>query len=481
METSPLNPPTATPDAWSLPKRLGFRFGFVYFWLFSILAFQFPLNLIVGMSSATSALNKTIESKLQEFWTEFFTRQAPYLERWQDLVAQFGTRVLGLTETVDVSQSGSGDKIEDLNQIVLIALIALVFTVLWTIVSRKRSHPKLAHWLWIGARIFLAGTMFGYGLAKVIKTQFGEPSLAALTTPLGDLAPMTLVWTFMGFSTPYTIFAGAGEVLGGLLLAFRRTATLGAMVTFGVMLNVTMLNYCFDVPVKFYATYYTLLAIFIALPDAGRFLHAMVLHRAVPARSPAGPFRNAPLNHLITVLTLIWIGATSVGSIQGGLMRYREFGDGRTKPQGYGVYEVVEFKRNGEIVPPRLDDDSRWHRLIIDRPHSAMLVTTSGKWISCAANLDLPGRIALAPVPRWSRSSDRFPKFAAARRPKYGVDLPFFDLEKLADERYRISGTDPRGNQIDVTLRRRMREDFELTSRGFHWLNPLPYQRPRRG
>ena len=310
METSPLSPTTGTPTEWSWPRRFGFRFGFIYFWLFSILAFQFPLGLVVGMSSATSVIDKSLESNLQEMWTSFFAWQAPLLARWQELVATFGTRVLGLTETIDDSQSGSGDKIEDLNQIVLIALISLVLTFLWTLVSRKRSHPKLGHWLWIGSRIFLASVMLGYGFAKVIKTQFGEPSLAALTTPLGDMAPMTLVWTFMGFSTPYTIFAGAGEVLGGVLLAFRRTATLGAMVTFGVMINVTMLNFCYDVPVKFYATYYTLLAVFIALPDAGRLLNAMVLHRAVPARSMAGPFRFPLLNHLVTLLTLGWIGTT---------------------------------------------------------------------------------------------------------------------------------------------------------------------------
>lgn len=480
MESSPLNPDSGTRDEWSLPKRLCFRFGFSYFWIFSILAFQFPLNLIMELSRGASNLNDSVGAKLQKFWTNFFEWQTPHLERWQGLVAQFGTRVLGLTETVDVSQSGSGDKIEDLNQIVLIALIALVVTVLWTIVSRKRSHPKLAHWLWIGARIFLASTMLGYGFAKVIKTQFGEPSLAALTTPLGDLAPMTLVWTFMGFSTPYTIFAGAGEVLGGILLAFRRTATLGAMVTFGVMINVTMLNYCFDVPVKFYATYYTLLAILITLPDAGRLFSVLVLHRAVPARSLAGPFRSAALNHSITLLTWIWVATTTVDSIQGGLRMYREFGDGRTKPQWYGVYEVIEFKRNGEVVPPRLDDDSRWNKLIIDRPQTATLVMTSGKWVSCSASYDLPGKLVIEPPPQESDPTQQYPKFAKILGGILGVRKPTYTIDEIEPKRYRIRGV-YQGAEIEATVRRRTREDFELTGRGFHWLNPLPYQRLRRG
>ena len=65
---------------------------------------------------------------------------------------------------------------------------------------------------------------------------------------------MGALWWFMGASIPYIIFAGAAEVLGGLLLVLRRTAALGALVAFAVMVNVMMLNYCYDAPVKLYST-----------------------------------------------------------------------------------------------------------------------------------------------------------------------------------------------------------------------------------
>jgi hypothetical protein len=41
---------------------------------------------------------------------------------------------------------------------------------------------------------------------------------------------MGILWTFMAASTGYTIFAGLAEAVAGLLLLFRRTSTLGALL-----------------------------------------------------------------------------------------------------------------------------------------------------------------------------------------------------------------------------------------------------------
>ncbi len=57
---------------------------------------------------------------------------------------------------------------------------------------------------------------------------------------------MGVLWWMMGSSPAYTIFSGSIETLGGALLLFRRTATLGAIVSAGAMLNVWMLNMCYD-------------------------------------------------------------------------------------------------------------------------------------------------------------------------------------------------------------------------------------------
>ena len=46
------------------------------------------------------------------------------------------------------------------------------------------------------------------------------------------------------------------EVLGALLLLFRRTTALGAAVLAVVLVNVVMMNFCYDVPVKINGVHY---------------------------------------------------------------------------------------------------------------------------------------------------------------------------------------------------------------------------------
>ena len=153
-------------------------------------------------------------------------------------------------------------------------------------------------------RFTLATAMLLYGAEKVIPEQFGTPLPSDLLEPIGEGSPMHLLWTFMGTSIPYVIFTGAAEMLGGLLLAARRTTLLGALVCIGVLSNVVMLNLSYDVPVKLYSSHLLLMAVFLAAPDLRRLAVALrgrdarvrrVRHDdpAVAVRQPAGCGRPA--------------------------------------------------------------------------------------------------------------------------------------------------------------------------------------------
>src|SRR5262249_15716688 len=110
-----------------------------------------------------------------------------------------------------------------------------------------------------------------------------------LTQTFGDFSPMGLLWAFMGFSTVYQIITGAVEVLGGLLMATRRTTPLGAIVTVVAMTHVVALNPCFHVPVKPYSIHYLAMGLFLLAPDIPRIMKVIILRQAV---------EPAPLPHL---------------------------------------------------------------------------------------------------------------------------------------------------------------------------------------
>lgn len=199
-----------------------------------------------------------------------------------------------------VPPNGSGDTTYSYLTILAFFVFAMIGAGVWSLLDwRKTDYAISRDLLRSCLRFALALAMLSYGLAKVTLeadgNQFPMVGPYQLDKTWGASSPMGVLWTFMGASRPYTIFAGLGEVAGALLLIWRRTSVLGAMVTFGVMVNVMMLNYCYDVPVKIYSTHLVMMSIMIILPEAMRVMNVFVLNRTAPAIFLSGVWGNAYL------------------------------------------------------------------------------------------------------------------------------------------------------------------------------------------
>jgi len=129
--------------------------------------------------------------------------------------------------------TGSGDRLIDFIHLFLVVTIAGIGTVVWSVADyRRRSYNQGLYWLTVLVRYYLALVMFNYGMFKVLKSQFPDLSKYALTQRYGDSSPMGLAWRFLSYSAAYNYFMGFAEISGALLLLFRRTVTLGAILTF---------------------------------------------------------------------------------------------------------------------------------------------------------------------------------------------------------------------------------------------------------
>ncbi len=235
------DPGRDAPPPWTLAQRLGFRFAFAFaaVWLFPGPFGFFPI------------LERITD---------------PYEAAWAPLVRVLG-RLLGLSQPLEFIHNGSADTSYGWVRLLALALTALVATAVWSLADRRRrDYERLHAWLRSFLRFTVAGFMFYYGFAKVLHTQFPAPVSGWLERSYGDSSPMGLLWTFMGYSTPYNVFTGLAVLAGGVLLLFRRTTALGALVLLGVMANVVLLNFCYDVPVKIFSTELWLLALFLAGP-----------------------------------------------------------------------------------------------------------------------------------------------------------------------------------------------------------------------
>ena len=95
-------------------------------------------------------------------------------------------------------------------------------------------------------RYFVAFWMFGYGFAKVFQSQFIS-LLHELDTPFGDLSGFALVWGFFGYSDAYRLFIAAAEIAGAALLLYRRTTPLGALLLFGMLGNIVLIDIFYSI------------------------------------------------------------------------------------------------------------------------------------------------------------------------------------------------------------------------------------------
>src|SRR5690606_30104752 len=203
-------------------------------------------------------------------------------------------------------------------------------------------------------------------------TQFTYPSLTSLLLPLGNKSPMGLAWTFMGLSDTYTIFSGVCEVAGGLLLMYRKTRTLGAIVCFGVMLNVFLMNMSYDIPVKLFSFQLMLLAVFLIGLDYKRLVNVFILNKQVYAQLNRNPFKPAWANITTQILKGVAVVTACGLMIYNGLESQAQYGDAVPKPPMYGIYEVENFILNNDTVHPMLKDTVRWRYLVFEK----------GKWVS---------------------------------------------------------------------------------------------------
>ena len=243
-----------------------------FYWICFV--FPFPFDL-VGLPF------QLVEPKNQPAWMNAAAKYIEDANSWLDTQKNEACQWVGSTVfnvKVIIQPTGSGDTMRNYIGCFCAAVIAATIAVAWTVLflslslfGFRTSADKWLHRLTrVLVRFFLIQELFLYGFVKVFPLQFSPPSSFRLTQQLGDMSPMGLLWTFMGFSTPYQIFTGSVEVLGGLLLISRRTTLLAALVTVGAMTQIFALNMCFDVPVKLYSLHYLVMGLFLAAPDLPR-------------------------------------------------------------------------------------------------------------------------------------------------------------------------------------------------------------------
>lgn len=161
----------------------------------------------------------------------------------------------------------------------LISIITAFITLLWD--REKTYYAKLKYLFHSIISYYLSLQLFKYGVDKLFKHQFYLPEPNLLFTPMGQLSKDILFWSTMGTSYSYSLFSGIIEIIPAFLLLYKRTRLLGALLAFGVLLNVIMINIGFNISVKVYSTFLLFISVIIIYPNYKNLIAFFWQHKIV--------------------------------------------------------------------------------------------------------------------------------------------------------------------------------------------------------
>jgi uncharacterized membrane protein YphA (DoxX/SURF4 family) len=100
-------------------------------------------------------------------------------------------------------------------------------------------------WIALGSRIILAAVFILYGTLKLVGLQLSTGDLS--DRRFGDVSPMLVTWHFFSLSPLYHHAIGIAQIITGLLLIVPRTAPVGALCFFVIILNIVLINFGYDI------------------------------------------------------------------------------------------------------------------------------------------------------------------------------------------------------------------------------------------
>jgi hypothetical protein len=426
---------TSEPPYWSTAQKIAFQFLTVFF----ILYIFFNPNGVIP------------------FYDGLFNL---YIEPFHKLIPWIGKHVLHLAKPITKFTGGSGDTTYDYVIILFMACVAVIVTIIWSIAGRNtRNYNKLFYWVTVILRYYIAITMVTYGSVKIVKLQFPAPSFGRLLEPVGQMSPMGLAWTYMGYSTGFNYFTGFAEMTCGLLLFFRKTTTLGALMGVVVAGNIMAINYCFDVPVKLLSTFLVLMSIFLLVRDYKRLINFFFKNRdALPSNLTPHRFKAKWKNITLTVVKYVIVIYVVIGYMVSALQAGIYNSDPKHNPPLYGLYKVESFVKNKDTLPPLTTDTTRWSKF----------------WIS------YPGGITIKLM---NDSIKYFPAITDTAKHRIVVNNAA-DTVRVYTLNYTFEKPDIlvlKGNwkqdSISVRLHKMDPKNFPLLKRGFHWINEVPFNK----
>ncbi len=368
--------------------------------------------------------------------------------RFDALSKLVGQLFFGLENVLRPEMTGSGDTQMDWLNIVSIALLSTLISIILVFIGYiRRNIDSILNFIRVYLRFYLGLFLIFYGIAKLyVNGQFGQIELYHLDSTFGNKSPMGLLWTFMAYSREYTLFIGVIETLAGVLLLYKRSSLIGGLMGFAIMLNVFLLNMFYDVPVKIFSFHLLLCAFIIISPGIKKILLFLTGENAQPVALSFIEIGNKSVTIVFTVLKTILV-VVLVG------LDFFSFNEEMEQPADYldGVYRIESIEYSNDSIPAL-----KWEKIMFNSLYGSV-TDYSGTRNQLELQIDTTKKIV----------NFNF---------RLDSTLMSFNYELYAGDSVKFTNIQE-ADTIRVFTKRLQKDDFLLMNRGFHWVSEYPLNR----
>lgn len=163
------------------------------------------------------------------------------------------------------------------------------------------------------AALYIVFMLTGYAVLKIFQSQFAnrmDPYLTEMV--VGEFDRASLFWMTYAHAPMYETFLGLIEAVCVVLVFFRRTRPIGALMTLAVMSNVAAMNVYFDISAKFNAVSLAVAALVLVVLFVPTYKHWIDTRETASARFA---FDGRTRKIGLTLKTLALVLATVMGVI----------------------------------------------------------------------------------------------------------------------------------------------------------------------
>jgi hypothetical protein len=366
---------------------------------------------------------------------------------WLHPVQWVAGYLLGSDYKIDWMPYESRDTTFNYIQVFILACLSFVVAIIWSSIDRKDRHD-LQGWLHLFLKYYVGLTMIVYGLKMVVHVLYPHPENIQLLYSFSETTRYGVMANFLGTSPLLQSFLGVVEVVGGTLILFRRTMLLGALITGVILINVVILTFTQDVPLKLTAIHLFVFNLLLIAPHVHALIGFFILHKPslLVSHVPVYSQRQKMLFRILKFSFIAWFLFIHSVFI---LDDYRKKGDGQPRHHLSGLHDVDIFVLDNDTLPPLLGDYRIWKRVEMYGKHYAVIYTIDDHWH------------------RYYYEDDSVKNILSFSEYK---QHPFATFNYTEDEHFIYLKGHIRSDTAVVDLRKNVERDFPVNKSGFHWV-----------